>query len=123
MLVLTRKLGETIQIGDDVTLTVIRVKGNTVRLGIEAPSSVRVRRGELPPRVERGEIEMVISDDGESSPGTWVVERDGGVRPEERGAVGEVPSPRVLREARTLREIVDRVAHLPLKTIARSNMN
>lgn len=49
MLVLTRKLNEQIRIGDDVTITVIRVKGNTIRLGIEAPRETRVVRGELEP--------------------------------------------------------------------------
>ncbi len=47
MLVLTRKLQEKIQIGNDVTLTIVRIQGNTVRVGIEAPSHVRVVRGEL----------------------------------------------------------------------------
>lgn len=47
MLVLTRKLQETIKIGEDVTIHVLRVKGNTVRLGIEAPRQVRIVRGEL----------------------------------------------------------------------------
>lgn len=48
MLVLTRKLQEKIQIGNDITITVLRVKGNTVRVGIEAPRDVRVVRAELP---------------------------------------------------------------------------
>ena len=47
MLVLTRKTQERIQIGDSVTITVVRIKGNTVRVGIEAPQEVRVVRGEL----------------------------------------------------------------------------
>jgi carbon storage regulator CsrA len=47
MLVLTRKLDEAVRIGEDIKITVIRVKGNTVRLGIEAPRSVRVVRDEL----------------------------------------------------------------------------
>lgn len=47
MLVLTRKLDETLRIGDDIKVTVLRVKGNTVRIGIEAPKSVRVVRDEL----------------------------------------------------------------------------
>lgn len=47
MLVLTRKLDEAIQIGDDIKITVLRVKGNTVRIGIEAPKSIRVVRDEL----------------------------------------------------------------------------
>ena len=49
MLVLSRKRQEVIQIGDDVTITILQVKGQTVRLGIEAPRQVRVLRGELPP--------------------------------------------------------------------------
>ena len=47
MLVLTRKLQETIKIGDNVTIHILRVKGNTVRLGIDAPRQVRIVRGEL----------------------------------------------------------------------------
>jgi len=49
MLVLTRKLQEQIVIGDNIKVTILRVKGNTVRLGIEAPRHVRVVRSELPP--------------------------------------------------------------------------
>lgn len=48
MLVLTRKLQQQIKIGDQVTITILRVKGQTVRVGIEAPREVRVIRGELP---------------------------------------------------------------------------
>ncbi len=47
MLVLTRKLQEKIQIGNEITLTIVRIQGNTVRVGIEAPQNVRVVRGEL----------------------------------------------------------------------------
>jgi carbon storage regulator len=47
MLVLTRKLQEKIQIGDGITITVLRTKGKSVRLGIEAPMEVLVIRGEL----------------------------------------------------------------------------
>ena len=49
MLVLTRKMHEQIMIGQDITVTIVRVQGNTVRIGIEAPRQVRVVRGELPP--------------------------------------------------------------------------
>lgn len=49
MLVLTRKLNQQIQLGDNIKITVLRVKGNTIRLGIEAPRDVRVVRGELEP--------------------------------------------------------------------------
>jgi len=67
MLVLTRKLQETIQIGDNVTLTVLKVKGNTVRIGIEAPKEVRVIRGELPPKERTTfQIDLPISDEGDT---------------------------------------------------------
>jgi len=47
MLVLTRKIGERIVIGDAITLTVVDVKGDSVRLSIEAPKDIRILRGEL----------------------------------------------------------------------------
>ena len=47
MLVLTRKVRQSIRISDDITITVLRVKGGQVRIGIEAPKEVRVVRGEL----------------------------------------------------------------------------
>ena len=48
MLVLTRKLQQQIKIGEQITVTILRVKGQTVRVGIDAPREVRVIRGELP---------------------------------------------------------------------------
>jgi carbon storage regulator len=51
MLVLTRKLGETITIGDDIRITTIAVKGNQVKLGIEAPAQVTVHRTEVYDRI------------------------------------------------------------------------
>lgn len=47
MLVLSRKTNETIQIGDNIEIRIIEVKGDTVRLGIEAPKSIDILRGEL----------------------------------------------------------------------------
>lgn len=52
MLVLTRKLEQQIQIGEGITVTVLSVKGNTVKLGIKAPNNVRVLRGELEPKTD-----------------------------------------------------------------------
>ena len=49
MLVLTRKQQQQIQIGEGVTITILKVKGNTVRIGIEAPSDVKIVRSELEP--------------------------------------------------------------------------
>jgi len=47
MLVLTRRIGEDLMIGDDVTITVLGVKGNQVRIGIDAPKDVAVHRKEI----------------------------------------------------------------------------
>jgi len=47
MLVLTRKLGEVIRVGDSVTVRVLEVKGNQVRLGVDAPADVRIYREEV----------------------------------------------------------------------------
>lgn len=47
MLILTRKVGESITIGDDVTITVVASKGGQVRIGIDAPKSVSITRSEL----------------------------------------------------------------------------
>jgi carbon storage regulator len=55
MLVLSRKVGERIQIGDNITLVVSRVIGNRVTIGIEAPSDVRIVRSELAPREDNHE--------------------------------------------------------------------
>ena len=53
MLILTRRVGETVMIGDDVTITVLGVKGTHVRIGINAPKSVPVHREEIYERIRR----------------------------------------------------------------------
>jgi len=50
VLILTRRVGEAVKIGDDVTITVLRIKGNQVRIGVDAPKSTAVRRDELDKR-------------------------------------------------------------------------
>ena len=56
MLILTRRIGETVRIGDEIAVTVLGVKGNQVRLGVAAPRTVAVNREEIHERIraERG---------------------------------------------------------------------
>ena len=52
MLILTRRIGETLMVGDDVTITVLGVKGNQVRIGVNAPKDVAVHREEIYERIQ-----------------------------------------------------------------------
>ena len=52
MLILTRRVGETLMIGDEVTVTVLGVKGNQVRIGVNAPRDVAVHREEIYDRIK-----------------------------------------------------------------------
>lgn len=57
MLILTRRVGETLMIGDEVTVTVLGVKGNQVRIGVNAPRDVAVHREEIYDRIKREQAE------------------------------------------------------------------
>lgn len=62
MLILTRRVGETLMIGDEVTVTVLGVKGNQVRIGVNAPRDVAVHREEIYERIKREQSESHGTD-------------------------------------------------------------
>jgi carbon storage regulator len=69
MLVLTRKVRERITIGDDIVVTILQVRGRSVRVGIEAPMCMRVLRAELPPE-PAGSERLNIDEHQETKPAT-----------------------------------------------------
>lgn len=67
MLILTRRIGETLVVGDDVTITVLGVKGNQVRIGVNAPKHVSVHREEIYKRIQQEQQNKLISDSDSDS--------------------------------------------------------
>ncbi len=80
MLVLSRKVGQELVIGDNIRITVNRVSGSRVTLGIVAPDAVRVIRGELEPVLRSFEIDVESDGQPPAAPGSrslglnWIVE-------------------------------------------------
>lgn len=62
MLVLSRKTNETIKIGDDIEIRILEVKGETIRIGIEAPKNVDILRGELVQSITETNTEALTLD-------------------------------------------------------------
>ncbi len=65
MLILTRRIGEVLRIGDDVSITILGVKGNQVRIGIDAPKDVAVHREEIYQRIKREQGQAAAPSDEE----------------------------------------------------------
>lgn len=65
MLILTRRMGETLMIGEEITVTVLGVKGNQVRLGVNAPRTVAVHREEIFARIKNEGEDAAVSPDDE----------------------------------------------------------
>jgi len=63
MLILTRRIGEVLRIGDDVSITILGVKGNQVRIGIDAPKDVAVHREEIYQRIKREQSQGTAPSD------------------------------------------------------------
>jgi carbon storage regulator len=61
MLILTRRIGETLMVGDEVTVTVLGVKGNQVRLGVNAPKDVAVHREEIYQRIQSEKSDDLVN--------------------------------------------------------------
>ncbi|MGX7681040.1 carbon storage regulator CsrA [Jatrophihabitans sp. DSM 45814] len=106
MLILTRRVGESIIVGDDVTVTVFEVRGDAVRIGIDAPRSVQVHRQEVYEELQRANQQAVSPSDsaidalsgalagvaGTEPTGTAGTEPSGAVGTEPTGAAGTEPT-------------------------------
>ena len=77
MLILTRKLGEKINIGDDITVTLVEIKGTQVKLGIEAPKHIEIYRQEIYERIREENMSSSDINDSDLSRATALYEASG----------------------------------------------
>jgi carbon storage regulator len=77
MLILTRKLGEKINIGDDITITLVEIKGTQVKLGIEAPKTIEIHRQEIYERIREENLSSSDINDADLSKAVALYESSG----------------------------------------------
>jgi len=130
MLVLTRKLQQQIKIGEQITVTILKVKGSTVRIGVQAPREVRVIRGELPKAgaaASEQSVEVAVALSDEQLAGAEAVGETAELEPaaaeadasESNVTVARAPAP-VTAAHLPLRRIRNRYGAAPLKQVIAS---
>jgi carbon storage regulator len=80
MLILTRKLGEKIIIGDDITVTLVEIKGTQVKLGIEAPEHIEIHRQEVYERIRQENLSSSDINDSDLSGAVALFKSSGSVK-------------------------------------------
>ncbi|MGA7144643.1 MAG: carbon storage regulator CsrA [Desulfobacterales bacterium] len=81
MLILTRKLGEKIAIGDDITITVVEIRGTQIKLGIEAPKHIEIHRQEVYERIREENLSSSDINDSDLSSAFAIYRSSGGDKP------------------------------------------
>jgi len=81
MLILTRKLGEKIAIGDDITITVVEIRGTQIKLGIEAPKHIEIHRQEVYERIREENLSSSDINDSDLSSAFDIYRSSGGDKP------------------------------------------
>ncbi len=85
MLILTRKLGERINIGDDIIVTLVEIKGSQVKLGIDAPQNIGIHRHEIYERIRKANLESSDVSDSDLARAAIILQKVGSEREAKRG--------------------------------------